>query len=1455
MVHGAQGTLNHLEPPSESEPSLTAAGDFLDPVDEQQEGEQKAGSGEDGLGDNDHDDEAAVVEGTADAKEIPTHSDGFEDSNDPIEDSTLMRDPSNLEADKKLEIVPSEEIDSNTVPHEEGQPENHIEDASQSHLDIPLDHEAKLNDSEDTSAESPESEVDKEVTQDQQDVPEAEVQLAAEPTNDEVPEEVMSESAEASPVQPIDVHEAQDAQDALSASGTPDDDNSSAKDGAPITEMSQLEHDGPDELQESLPGSAAEKGDVQQEDNNIAGPELENPAEIEDDLSSPAVVDTDSPLTPKVLFRSHDEGDTIESEVPDDVSLDVGELETANEQVTADGPAIATSTEQEDIPVSATSVEASDSRPSSDDNIEAKHLQLNDEQEVIPLANLDEQPMSTQEDETSHAILDSPEQIEETAQDNETGSFSHDLPAVETVSSISPDTTVNEAPTHAEASEPEANAAEADKVPEQATSASLPDDQEIVTAEVSALDPVGSDEIDTNAQENTVESENEAASDPSSASDEPPRHTEAEADSTKPSPEAVEDVPVIQAQNLEDPEPTLDAQLDTVEPDTVDSGEPATTAEEPEETTFEEPLADQDDSAIDMQPESDASKAETDTKQELTDVATEQAETGSGQDEGVEQLSEMEFPEGKFDPARDSGIVMNRSDDNQSEVTVRMGSTSEGSDSLETDTRDAQGERQESSEANTSVQEQAPEDFKDGKNGPAGPDLVANAEAEGASPGDEDNDHLPQEEVITQAQDAPEQHTSASDDASQNQDSVPDTVMVEGNVDHSPEEAAVSHEQQPAEEPQSAEAGKSVSQEEDGLQEQETAEVSHPAEGGESLAQEEIVPQEPRPIEAPLPAEEDESVPQESVSQDQERAEVLPPAEEQEVVSHEPELTKVPLPVEDPPQVEEDTSLPQEEEASAGSELLEEPLTAEDLPDSKSDLEDDSHLRDALATGAAAALVATAAGVAAHEISGSNEEEEAQAAPESPDHDDSERPRTADKAAGPDETAPSIEPAEDEIAASPESTPDASIAAETSVVQDSQLDDGDFKPRASRRDSSTQTEELWRPKTPFMRSATPAIVLPDANDSEAKTRSRARLSRTESRRSIQHAEEIVAAAVIIRAAADTLGETSTRMTEAVKGLKQHENTDDALNVKDGRRGTGDAARSLRDSSANRLTGVDRTSKTDDKPRSPRQHRSSHGSRSSRPSTRESGSKRHSSHRHRHEGDREVEQGSPQTPPRTRDTADTGHRSRKDRTPQEQADHERRKEERRLAREKAKTDSPATESKGKEVETSPSVDRRSSRRHSSTRKENVPSIASTGRTESTAPPQASKKFFDKNGVSNVETFGGPLTAETSKDGSLKRSGSRSIRRSLSQSQAKLQKARVEESSKATKEKVSKERPRESRTTSSATSNGNTSTKDRDDKHRKSRMEKREKEEAANGHKEEKKEKKSGGLKGMFKKMFG
>lgn len=546
-----------------------------------------------------------------------------------------------------------------------------------------------------------------------------------------------------------------------------------------------------------------------------------------------------------------------------------------------------------------------------------------------------------------------------------------------------------------------------------------------------------------------------------------------------------------------------------------------------------------------------------------------------------------------------------------------------------------------------------------------------------------------------------------------------------------------------------------------------------------------------------------------------------------------------------------------------------------------------------------AAAAAVAAGIAVHEFVTSRDDVGGDSLAVSASMDDIQRPRTADKATGTlEESAPDLNDLEvrsissvapdspEEVSSQQPLSESFTIVDPPSSDQQQTIPDSSEKPvLLSRVDSSTQTDELWRPKSPLPRGSTPGIVLPDPNDEEVMGRSRARSARRMSKQSVHQAEEVVAAAVIIRAAADTLGETSDRMAVHVKDLKQHGDTTAPSNLQVDGRGTRVADTSIPYYFiANPNTGKESSQADDKLPRSPRtrEHRASHSSRSSRPSTREDGTTRSShhrhSHRHRADGERESEQV-PHTPPRHQDTGESAHgshssRSRRERTPQEQAEHERRKEERRLAREKdkAKTDSPVAEPKGKEVEAPPSADRshRSSRRHSSTR-HSVASPSNTARTEaSTAAP--SKKFFDvKNGQSVMgSTFGGPLTADTASTSTkdkdkdtvsssrrskevtrpppveLKRSSttrsSKGVRRSLDQSNAKLQKAREQESTKAARDS----QPRREDSSSPAPADAKKA-KD-DDKHRKSRLEKREKED-----KDEKK-KSSGGLKGMFKRLF-
>ena len=385
----------------------------------------------------------------------------------------------------------------------------------------------------------------------------------------------------------------------------------------------------------------------------------------------------------------------------------------------------------------------------------------------------------------------------------------------------------------------------------------------------------------------------------------------------------------------------------------------------------------------------------------------------------------------------------------------------------------------------------------------------------------------------------------------------------------------------------------------------------------------------------------------------------------------------------------------------------------------------------------------------------------------------------------------------------------------------------DDQPSLGRADSSTQTDEpwsLWRPISPLQRGATPGIVLPDLNDNHAKGMSRARSIKKLTRRNSRKAEEAVAAAVIIRATADTMGQTNANRLDVDKDLKQHGHATTRLKSFIDRRGTGAAVTDTpRVPYADSVVGKD-----DNVPKSPRvrEHRSSHSSRSDRPSTRDGAAKtshhRHSTH----------EQSSPRTPPRRRDTGEShSSRSKRERTPQEQAEHDKRKEERRREkeeREKAKAESP--EAKTKDVEGVAAADRphKTSRRYSSSR--NGPE---------TTP---AKKLF--SGESVVEpNFGGSIKADATapavtKEKDITKPPPAELKRSNTS-----RKGREPEVVKTTKDEG------KGRGASSSPAPSADSKKRRgDDKHRKSRSEKREKEE-----KNEKK-KSSGGIKGMFKKLF-
>lgn len=545
--------------------------------------------------------------------------------------------------------------------------------------------------------------------------------------------------------------------------------------------------------------------------------------------------------------------------------------------------------------------------------------------------------------------------------------------------------------------------------------------------------------------------------------------------------------------------------------------------------------------------------------------------------------------------------------------------------------------------------------------------------------------------------------------------------------------------------------------------------------------------------------------------------------------------------------------------------------------------QDRKHLEE-IGLAAAAIVAATAAGIAVHEMSSVDTEDEKRSLDSVHDSMDKvQKSVIADKAT---ETLAEEAPAHQDIVNeirpissaelhSPQIMPSQDQPPSSMVVRPSghsrhhTIQGHVDKPSLGRADSSTQTDEPWRPVAPAQRGATAGDVQLNLHDKQSKGMNRARSMRRRIRRNARQVEEAVAVA-------DTVDQKSASRAGIVKDLKQQGDATAPSNLPVDGRGTRVA---VTDTpcvfTANSITGKESLTADDKVPRSPRAHRSSHSSRSDRPSTRDGPSKdggatrsshhRRSSHRLRVDGEREPEQSSPRTPPRRRDTAESSaqgshsSRSRRERTPQEQADHDRRKEERRLAREKekerdkVKPDSPAMEAKGKEAEGLATADRslRSSRRYSSSRN------------TAEAPAAPVKKFFTGESILQ-SNFGGPLTADAapstikdkdivpssrrSKDitrpppAELKRSNTsrstRAVRQPVEQSNLKSQRAREQDTAKPSKEKS---RKREG-SSSPVPSNGI------DDKHRKSRMERREKEE-----KDEKK-KSSGGIKGMFKKLF-
>lgn len=372
------------------------------------------------------------------------------------------------------------------------------------------------------------------------------------------------------------------------------------------------------------------------------------------------------------------------------------------------------------------------------------------------------------------------------------------------------------------------------------------------------------------------------------------------------------------------------------------------------------------------------------------------------------------------------------------------------------------------------------------------------------------------------------------------------------------------------------------------------------------------------------------------------------------------------------------------------------------------------------------------------------------------------------------------------------------------------------RPEMPRIDSGTQTEDLFRPKTPLQmlmknamsqefRAPTPAIEIPDAEDPHAKQLSRARSVRRKRRQTIRDAEELVAAAVVIYAAAEALSPPgSPPLASNLEKELAKEEEPVVLSLSDSTAQGAVVENSIGEEDALRKSVADllaedksRELKSDEKsPKSSRSsHRSSHhSSRStrSRDGSKDTAAKVPHHHHHKRRADSEhsarsgSEQGSPRTPKRQDSGFSSSHsaRSKKERTPEEQAAHDKRKE-RRLAREKERLNdsspskSPSKSSKGKEPETEKSSSHRSSRRHSH-------ASATVTKEDSPVPPP--KKFFDmKNGQSVLQSNFGPREGSVDKEiarpeipqrSNTTRSAKGGVRKSVDASRAKLQKTRDE-----------------------------------------------------------------------------
>jgi hypothetical protein len=327
------------------------------------------------------------------------------------------------------------------------------------------------------------------------------------------------------------------------------------------------------------------------------------------------------------------------------------------------------------------------------------------------------------------------------------------------------------------------------------------------------------------------------------------------------------------------------------------------------------------------------------------------------------------------------------------------------------------------------------------------------------------------------------------------------------------------------------------------------------------------------------------------------------------------------------------------------------------------------------------------------------------------------------------------------------------------------------------------------------RVPTPGLVLPDLDDPVARQLSRMRSLRRQRRNTIKQAEEMVAAAVVIYATAEVLSPPgspriaspgthvlgSPEMHSAAKGKGKEVEVpimslqDSAMPDEDeqdrGRARSRDPSDPVADLSVDDKEKIREPLKPEDSKVAHSSRRHSHHSsrhrshRDSRDGSKD-GSRR--SHRSRSDSYTSVRSRGEDEPPRTPTREDPGfgeHKSsphsRRHRTPEEQAAHDKRKEERRRARdlERAKDNAPdSLANTDKDGDRSAPRDRsertsehrhshhRESRRHSQSRHSIDPKM------DVVVPPSpaASKKFFDiKNGQSVLEpNFGGPRDTSAS-----------------------------------------------------------------------------------------------------------